>query len=96
VATVYRGVLAAVWTALAATYSQRRILYSIQAACFAGLALVNWLDPRTARHQAELMARLQAPITTATRASGIPRPRTRKSLGCPTRHDKIAVPLACH
>ena len=62
VATVYCGVLAAVWAALAATYSQQRILYSIQAASFAGLALGYWLDRRAARRQAELMARLQTEI----------------------------------
>lgn len=62
VATVYCGVLAALWAALAATHSQQQILYSIQAVCFAGLALSNGLGPRTARRQAELMARLQAEI----------------------------------
>ncbi len=62
VATVYFGVLAAFWAALAATHGQQRILHSIQAASFAGLALVNWLSPRSARRQAELMARLQTEI----------------------------------
>jgi len=62
VATVYCGVLAAFWAALAATHGQQRILSIIQAASFAGLALVNWLGPRTARRQAELMARLQTEI----------------------------------
>jgi len=69
VGMVYCGVLAAVWAAFAAAYSQQRILFSIQAACFAGLALSNWLDPRTARRQAELMARLQAQIEHAPEIS---------------------------
>jgi len=62
VATVYCGVLAAFWVALAATHSQQRILHSIQAFSFAGLAIVTWLSPRTARRQADLMARLQTEI----------------------------------
>jgi len=59
--TVYL-VLAAVWAALAATLSQQRILNSLQAASFAGLALVIGLSPRSARRLAELMARLQTEI----------------------------------
>ncbi len=69
VAAAYFGVLAAYWAAFAATHSQVRILLSLQAASFAGLALVIWLGPRSARRQAELMARLQAQIEHAPEIS---------------------------
>ncbi len=83
VATVYCGVLAALWAALAATHSQQRILYSIQAACFAGLALVNGLGPRTARRQTEPMARLQAEIENRYPRSRDAAPPQRQEPGLP-------------
>ena len=85
VGMVYCGVLAAVWAALAAAYSQQRILYSVQAACFAGLALVSGLDldRRTARRQAELMARLQAEIENRYPRSRDAPPRQRQEPGLP-------------
>jgi hypothetical protein len=66
VAAVYWGVLAALWVALAATHSQLRILSSIQAFSYAGLAIVIWMGPRSARRLVELMARLQAEIKDRT------------------------------